>query len=883
MLIGAGHDLTVHGANIAAGGNAQITAGNNILVDTVQSNTSQTTTYRADRYANRESTINETSGISTGGSLGMQSGNDMTFKGAQVSAGTDMTVVAGGNLSASSVTDSAKVDDVYHSKKRSQEVHDYDEQAVGTNFSAGGNATLAAVATDKSKGNVTLTGSSLSADTGAANIVATGDVTLNEAREEHDRYYWEESTRGSVVKSTTTEQMQNTQANIGVGSIVSGDSVNVQSGKDVTIQGSNVVGTHDVKLNAVGDVTITTSQDTERSQSSYEQRESGFLSGMTLVNQLDGGLQGYSIGTRKTTDAEQATQVTNNGSMIGSLDGNLVVTSGNDLHVTGSTMHAGNDVSLTGKTVTIDAAQNASAQSEQQSFSQTGVTAGLSSPVLAAVQTANQMRQDVKRTKGDARLDALAAATTGLAGKNAYDAVASNPSQLGGIGVSVSLGTNHSHSSATQASTTAAGSTVSAGNDVHITATGAGANSNINIIGSDVTAGHDAALDAQGSINLQAAQNTDSMRSSNSGSSASIGATFSVGGAQNGLSFQAGASGTKGHGDGDGQTWTNTHVNAGGTTSLHSGGDTNLKGAVVDGQQVVADVGGNLNIESLQETSHYDSKQTSGGVSVSVCVPPICAGASSVSANFNQQKLNSDYASVTEQSGIQAGDGGFQLNVKGNTDLKGGVIASSDQAVAAASELNLYSRGDISNTHGANIFSLGDINIAGDATRDANGLLANRANTVTNDQSTIEAQGNIEVATNTLYNTRPAPTVETVTTGVETLFQTKRSKYMPCGTGGPDSHTSCTQEVWDDYYSKPRNDTFSAADVVSSTSGAGAVDRAVVVNINGTPTTLYYNTLTTNADGTVKAHRHCRWTHSRSRVNGSITTKANASARMASI
>lgn len=66
--------------------------------------------------------------------------------------------------------------------------------------------------------------------------------------------------------------------------------------------------------------------------------------------------------------------------------------------------------------------------------------------------------------------------------------------------------------------------------------------------------------------------------------------------------------------------------------------------------------------------------------------------------------------------------------------------------MAAASQLNLYSRGDISNTNGANVFSLGDINIAGDATRDASGLLASRARTVTHDQSTIEAQGNIEVA-----------------------------------------------------------------------------------------------------------------------------------------
>ncbi len=37
---------------------------------------------------------------------------------------------------------------------------------------------------------------------------------------------------------------------------------------------------------------------------------------------------------------------------------------------------------------------------------------------------------------------------------------------------------------------------------------------------------------------------------------------------------------------------------------------------------------------------------------------------------------------MIEQSGIRAGDGGFDINVRGNTDLKGGVIASSDKAIA---------------------------------------------------------------------------------------------------------------------------------------------------------------------------------------------------------
>ncbi|MFP3594783.1 hemagglutinin repeat-containing protein, partial [Chryseobacterium sp. SIMBA_038] len=92
------------------------------------------------------------------------------------------------------------------------------------------------------------------------------------------------------------------------------------------------------------------------------------------------GLQGYTIGVRKTTDAQQATQVTNNGSMIGSLNGNLNISAGKDLHVTGSTIHAGNDINLGATKVTIDEARNTATQNEQQSFSQTAISAGISNP-----------------------------------------------------------------------------------------------------------------------------------------------------------------------------------------------------------------------------------------------------------------------------------------------------------------------------------------------------------------------------------------------------------------------------------------------------------------------------------------------------------------------
>jgi hypothetical protein len=274
----------------------------------------------------------------------------------------------------------------------------------------------------------------------------------------------------------------------------------------------------------------------------------------------------------------------------------------------------------------------------------------------------------------------LAAVTAGMQVKDAYNNVtaAGDPA---GIKIGVSLGTSKSESSTTQSSSTAVGSQVKAGGDVTIVATGWGAGSNITSIGSDISGGGNVTLVADNKINILAAENTSSQHSSNSSSGASIGVTYSMGGAQNGFSLELAANRANGKADGESTTYANSHVSAGNTVNLQSGGDTNIKGGVVSAANVVGNIGGDLNVQSLQDKVIYDSKQKSAGVSVSVCIPPACYGASTVSGSLSKAAVNGDFLSVGEQSGIKTGDGGFQLVVHGNTDLIGGVISSSQAAI----------------------------------------------------------------------------------------------------------------------------------------------------------------------------------------------------------
>ena len=88
-------------------------------------------------------------------------------------------------------------------------------------------------------------------------------------------------------------------------------------------------------------------------------------------------------------------------------------------------------------------------------------------------------------------------------------------------------------------------------------------------------------------------------------------------------------------------------------------------------------IGGDVNIESLQDTATYDSKQKNMGFSADL---DLKGEGSSLSVNGGKTDLNADYQAVGEQSGIFTGDGGFDIAADGKTTLIGGAITTTEAA-----------------------------------------------------------------------------------------------------------------------------------------------------------------------------------------------------------
>ncbi|HDV3469399.1 TPA: hemagglutinin repeat-containing protein, partial [Escherichia coli] len=169
------------------------------------------------------------------------------------------------------------------------------------------------------------------------------------------------------------------------------------------------------------------------------------------------------------------------------------------------------------------------------------------------------------------------------------------------------------------------------------------------------------------------AANTQKTTGRNSSSGGGVGVSIGAGGNGAGISVFASVNAAKGKDNGNGTDWTETTIDSGKTVTINSGRDTVLNGAQVNGNRIIADVGHDLLISSQQDTSKYDSKQTSVAAGGSFTFGSM-TGSGYIAAS--RDKMKSRFDSVAEQTGMFAGDSGFDITVGRHTQLDGAVIAS---------------------------------------------------------------------------------------------------------------------------------------------------------------------------------------------------------------
>ncbi|MDW6234742.1 hemagglutinin repeat-containing protein [Escherichia coli] len=654
LAMAAGHNLDVTASSVSAGHSALLSAGNDLSLNAVRESKNS----RNGRSESHESHA-AVSTVTAGDNLLLVAGRDVASQAAGVAA--ENNVVIRGGRDVNLVAESAGAGDSYTSKKK-KEINETVRQQ-GTEIASGGDTTVNAGR------DITAVASSVTA-TGNISVNAGRDVALTTATESDYHYLETKKKSGGFLSKKTTHTISEDSASREAGSLLSGNRVTVNAGDNLTVEGSDVVADQDVSLAAGNHVDVLAATSTDTSWRFKETKKSGLMG--------TGGI-GFTIGSSKTTHdrREAGTTQSQSASTIGSTAGNVSITAGKQAHISGSDVIANRDISITGDSVVVDPGHDRRTVDEKFEQKKSGLTVALSGTVGSAINNAVTSAQETKESS-DSRLKVLQATKTALSGVQAGQAaaMATATGDPNATGVSLSLTTQKSKSQQHSESDTVSGSTLNAGNNLSVVATGKNRGDNrgdIVIAGSQLKAGGNTSLDAANDVLLSGAANTQKTTGRNSSSGGGVGVSIGASGNGAGISVFASVNAAKGSEKGNGTEWTETTIDSGKTVTINSGRDTVLNGVQVNGNRIIADVGHDLLISSQQDTSKYDSKQTSVAAGGSFTFGSM-TGSGYIAAS--RDKMKSRFDSVAEQTGMFAGDGGFDITVGRHTQLDGAVIAS---------------------------------------------------------------------------------------------------------------------------------------------------------------------------------------------------------------
>ena len=596
---------------------------------------------------------------------------------------------------------------------------------LGTAILSDSNVTL------RARNDVNIRNGIVNSEHGLTSVEAGNDVTITNgksySRDEYGLKYKEKS-----LLSRTTNIIRTDHEHTGVlSSTIGGDTINVKANRNVSVTGSNILGTKDVSLSAGNDVRTDSGEETQRDDAYQYSKKSGLM----------GAGIGFTIGSKKVTDATDGRYINQVASNIASSDGEIKVKAGNAIHSTTTNYFSNQPADLSAKNVTVDGKHNTAHVVQSHEEKRSGLTVSVGGQIVNELNSVQQLgkRANSRKNSNLSTLEYLEAANTL---KHAYNdgatynnakieklvekekAILAKADELNTayqaehpedkntmhpdvrtainninnrakkdrlLNIQVAVGSSKFKQVSELNQENYIGSSIGSKNKVSITADSDNSDKgNIHITGSVIEA-PEVNLNATNNLSLDAGRNASVQRDTYTSSGWSVGATVSPHG--NGV---IGLEANVYKGKENALETTKTHTGTiirGKQVNTVSGNDTEIIGSKVIGDSVTTKVGHDLKIESLQDTNDYHKISKNKGISVSYGM----SGPARVGFDNSRGTTDSHYASVTNQAGIYAGDGGYNVQVNNATTLTGGIIKGSTDKSKNKLSSNSLTMNDIHN------------------------------------------------------------------------------------------------------------------------------------------------------------------------------------------
>ena len=672
-------------------------------------------------HLTNQDVLHKTAGIAISGDTGVMivsAGNDVNLGGATIEAlGKEgaITITAGHDINSTTDILTAKKD---MTQDGDNYLRTYRQTELGTTIEAGGNVSIGA------KNDIKARNLTVSSDSGAVKVIGENDVSFeNGYSESKDAFALKYKEKGLLNKKETKIKTNDESTNA-LMSTVSGHTVVVGANNDVTLTSSNIVSTAGTSVLAGHDVITDAAAKHTLSTASKDVKKSGIM----------GAGMGIMIGKKQSKDNYYIDETTHKATTLGSTNGEVTVQAGGTVHLTTTNAVGKNGVVILGQDIILDGKDDLYKQEERHERKSSGLTVSLGGSVVEKIDSAVKKQHSAsdrrnsrfKSLEGKQSMDRLLSAigeakqivdrsyngqmrainsqlervnadivntpktdATKLAELKAKQefllkrrsTLEENKSVVDkatdkaidrAINVQIGIGSSKSVAESKLERHTYSSGTIDSDGTVLIHANSADSiKGNITAIGEQIK-GKNVQLAASNTINLEAGSNTQRVETNSKSSGWNVSANI---GMRTGGLVGWSASAYKGTENGieDTTTHTGTHVVGTNNVSIESGSNTNLIGSTVSGRGVTAKVGNNLTVESLQDSQIYHETSKNKGISISganfISQPTI----NGVNVKGN---IDSTYKSVTDQSGIHAGNDGVNITVGNTTTLKGAIITS---------------------------------------------------------------------------------------------------------------------------------------------------------------------------------------------------------------
>ena len=346
-----------------------------------------------------------TIGVAKDGDLVLSAKRDVNLKGAIVHTGENSkaTIEAGQNINVTTEALSAKKDmtvnsDNYNRTDRRTE--------LGTAILSDSHVNLHA-------GNdVNIRNGIVNSEHGVTSVEARNDVTITNgnsySRDEYGLKYKEKS-----LLSRTTNIIRTDHEHTGVlSSTIGGDTINVKANHNVSVTGSNILGTKDVSVSAGNDVRTDSGEETQRDDVYQYSKKSGLM----------GAGIGFTIGSKKVTDTLEGNSKTNVNTLIGSVNGKISIDANNKAHLTSTDIIGKDDIEVSASDITLDGKYDTVASKQVHEEKQSGLTVSLGGSIASALTTARGLQRKAN-SRDDKRLGALESLEAGKELKKGYSKI----------------------------------------------------------------------------------------------------------------------------------------------------------------------------------------------------------------------------------------------------------------------------------------------------------------------------------------------------------------------------------------------------------------------------------------------------------------------------